>query len=109
MHHTFLYISLPLLHDYDVKMPKFTFYGGHKQAPTKFSFGVFLNLSAVPKKSNPGKFAYIRHFQRIGINATKSEKTLIASKVTFSSPSPSPSSMLKLPSNRSENVPKPVP
>ena len=38
MHHTFLYISLPLLHDYDVKMPSFTFYGGRKQATTNFSF-----------------------------------------------------------------------
>ena len=28
-------------------------------------------------KSRPGKFAYFRHFQRIGISATKSEKTLI--------------------------------
>ena len=26
-HHTFLYISVPLLHDYDMKMPSFTFYG----------------------------------------------------------------------------------
>ena len=34
----FLYISLKLLHDYDVKMPNFTFYGGRKQATTKFSF-----------------------------------------------------------------------
>ena len=38
VHHAFLYISLPLLHDYDVKMPNFTFYGGRKQATTKFSF-----------------------------------------------------------------------
>ena len=38
VHHAFLYISLPLLHDYDVKMPSFTFYGGRKQATTKFSF-----------------------------------------------------------------------
>ena len=37
-HHAFLYISLPSLHDYDVKMPYFTFYGGRKQATTKFSF-----------------------------------------------------------------------
>ena len=36
--HAFLYISLPFLHDYDVKMPSFTFYGGRKQATTKFSF-----------------------------------------------------------------------
>ena len=29
----FLYISLPfiMLHDYDVKLPNFTFYGGRKQ------------------------------------------------------------------------------
>ena len=26
VHHTFLYISLPFLHDYDVKMPHFMFY-----------------------------------------------------------------------------------
>ena len=28
MHHTFLYISSPFLHDYNVKMPNFAFYGG---------------------------------------------------------------------------------
>ena len=37
-HHAFLYISLPLLSDNDVKMPNFTFYGGRTQATTKFSF-----------------------------------------------------------------------
>ena len=30
VHHTFLYISFPLLHDYDVKMPNFAFYCGRK-------------------------------------------------------------------------------
>ena len=77
-------------------MPKFTFYGGRKQA-TSFNeiFFLFLNLSAVPKKSTPGKFAYIRHFQRIGINATKFEETLDFLKVTFSLLSPW--SVLKLP------------
>ena len=30
VHHTFLYISLPFLHDYDVKMPHFMFYTGRK-------------------------------------------------------------------------------
>ena len=75
MHHAFLYISLPILHDYDVKMPNFTFYGGRKQATTKFF--LFLNSNAVPKKSTPGKSAYIRHFQRVGLNAKKFEKTLI--------------------------------
>ena len=34
--HTFFYISFPFSHNYDVKMPNFAFYGGHKQAPTKF-------------------------------------------------------------------------
>ena len=38
VHHAFLHISLPLLHDYDVKMPSFTFCGGRKQATTNFSF-----------------------------------------------------------------------
>jgi len=32
-------------------------------------------LSAVLNKSTPGKFAYTCHFQQIGINATKIEKT----------------------------------
>ena len=76
MHHAFLYISWPLLHDYDVKMSNFTFYGGRKQATTKFSLS-FYKLECGPKKSTPGKFAYSRHFQRIGINAKKFEKTLI--------------------------------
>ena len=35
---TFLYISLSSLHDYDVKIPNFTFYGGRKQATTNLSF-----------------------------------------------------------------------
>ena len=38
VHHTFLYISLPSLHDYDVKMPTFTIYGERKQATTNFLF-----------------------------------------------------------------------
>ena len=34
----FLYISLPSLHDYHVKMPNFTFCEGRKQGMTNFSF-----------------------------------------------------------------------
>ena len=30
VHHGFLYISFPSLHDYDVKMPNCKFYGGRK-------------------------------------------------------------------------------
>ena len=36
VHHAFLYISLPSLHDYDVKMPNFTMYRGSTHATTKF-------------------------------------------------------------------------
>ena len=35
VHHAFLYISLPLLHHYDMKMPSFTFYGGRKTSDDK--------------------------------------------------------------------------
>ena len=38
VHHAFLYISLPSLHDYNVKMPGFTLYGGRKQVTTNFTF-----------------------------------------------------------------------
>ena len=53
-------------------MPNFMFYQGRKQARTKFSFSS--NLSAIPKKSNSVKFACIRHFQGIAVNATEFEK-----------------------------------
>ena len=36
VHHAFLYISLPSLHDYDMKMPNSTMYRGNTQATTKF-------------------------------------------------------------------------
>ena len=36
VHHAFLYISLPSMHDYDAKMSNFTLYRGSAQATTKF-------------------------------------------------------------------------
>ena len=42
VHHAFLYISLPSLHNYHVKMPNFTFCGGRKQAK---QWQNFLSLS----------------------------------------------------------------
>ena len=36
MQQAFFYISLSSLHDYDVKMPSFTFFGGLKRATTNF-------------------------------------------------------------------------
>ena len=38
VHHAFFNISLPLLQEYDGKLPNFTCYGGRKQVTTKFSF-----------------------------------------------------------------------
>ena len=38
--YTFLYISSPLLHDYDMKFLQLTFYGGRKHARTNFSFSL---------------------------------------------------------------------
>ena len=40
VHHAFLYISSPSLHDYDVKMPNYKFYGGRKQVTTSLFFSV---------------------------------------------------------------------
>ena len=40
VHHAFLYISLPSLHDYDVKMPNCKFYGGSKQATRNLFFSL---------------------------------------------------------------------
>ena len=104
MQHAFLYISLPSLHDYDVKIPNCKFYVGRKRATTNFFNFPSLKLSALLKKSTRGKFAYICHFHQIGINATVFEKREFILKVTFSLPLPS--SMLKLP-NTYSSWPKP--
>ena len=56
-------------------MPICKFYGERKHAGDDESLFLSLNLSAVLKKSTPGKFADTCHFQQIGINATKIEKT----------------------------------
>ena len=82
----FLYISLSSLHDLDVKMPNFIFYGGREQATTHI-FLSLLNLSEVPRYSIPGKFADNWHFQRFGINTTKFEKRDFILRVTFLLPS----------------------
>ena len=46
VHHAFLHISLPSLHDYDVELPSFTFCEGRGEKTTIFSF-LFLNLDTV--------------------------------------------------------------
>ena len=40
VHHAFLYISLPSLHDSDVKMPNCKFYRGRKQVTTNLFFSL---------------------------------------------------------------------
>jgi len=51
-----LYISLPSLHNYDVKMPA-TFCGGREQDNDPFF--LFLNFDTVFKNSTPEKIANI--------------------------------------------------
>ena len=46
VHHAFLYISLPSLHEYDVKMPNFTFCRGRGHNTTTFFF-LFLYFDTV--------------------------------------------------------------
>ena len=76
VHHAFFYISLPFLHDYDVKMPNFACYGGRKQATTTATF-LFLNLDTVPRNSISGGFTYIWQSKWVGIIAIKTERTQI--------------------------------
>ena len=83
VHHAFLYVSLLSLHDCNVKMPNCKFMKDANE-----SLFLFLNLSAVLKKSTPGKFAYTCYFQQIGINATKIEKTGIHFKTDVDAKAP---------------------
>ena len=40
VHHFFCTFLYPFLHDYDVNLPNFAFYGGSKQATMKFNFSL---------------------------------------------------------------------
>ena len=63
---------LPLLHDYVVKMPSFTFFGGRKTSDNKLFLSLF-KLECNLKEINSKEIGY--SIQRIEINATKLEKT----------------------------------
>ena len=76
MHYTFWYISLPSPHDYCMKFPDGTFYGGRKHTTKNFFF-LFLNVGAVSKNSSPENVTYICHLRQVGIIATTFEKTQI--------------------------------
>ena len=100
----FVYISLPFLHDYDLKMPKFAFYGASlknqitiilfKIWPTNrfskaksYNFNfiktmshdllVQMNVDMMPWNSASGRFAYILQRKWVGITAIKTQKTQI--------------------------------
>ena len=82
VHHTFFYISLPSLHNYDVKMPNFTFMEDVNKRGRIF-FLLYLNLSAVPKK-------FTRYSLTLSLNWNKHAKKnplKFILKVTFSLPS----------------------
>ena len=71
VHHTFLYISFPFLHDYDVKMPNFAFYGGRKQATTKFYFSFWAWIWSLEIQLQEGSPKWV------GMIAIKTERTQI--------------------------------
>ena len=61
VHHAFLYIFFPFLHDYHVKMPSFAFYREKKKNKTRIdeNFFLLLNLDMISKNSILGGFAHI--------------------------------------------------
>ena len=68
VHQTFGYISLLSLHDCDVKILNFMFYGGHKTTISS----PFLILNRVLKNSTPEKFSSVCQIhERKGIGAMK--------------------------------------
>ena len=87
VHRTFLYISLPSLHDCYVKLPIFAFYGGRKQATTNFiSFSKF---ECGPQEINSRE---IRLQWTFSAKRNKRDKVWkkreFILKITFSLPSP---------------------
>ena len=77
VHHTFLYISFPFLHDYDVKMPNFAFYGGRKQATTKFYFSFWGWIRSLEIQFLEGSPTIDKVIKWVGIIAKKTERMQI--------------------------------
>ena len=70
-----MYISLPALHDYDVKLPKLTFYGGRELNTTIFV--LLFELKYSPLEFNFWKIANIWQIKGVGIRAMKFKTTQI--------------------------------
>ena len=74
VHHTFLYISLPSLHDYNVKMPKFTFCPGQEHKTTTFFFSSWTLIQSLRIQLQK-RFFNIWRGKRDGIRAIKFKVT----------------------------------
>ena len=66
---SFLYISLPSLHDYNVKLPNFTFCRGREQKTTTFFFSSWTLIQSF--RIQLQKFANIWRIRRDGMSAIK--------------------------------------
>ena len=91
VHNAILYFSLSSLHDFDVKMPNCTFYGGRKQATTNFSFSFYTWMRS-PRNQLLENSPTFDIFSDLAWRRLPKREFIL--KVTFSLPSPS--SMLKL-------------
>ena len=76
VHHTFLYISFPFLHDYDLKMLISRFIEDVNKQRRNF-ISQFPSLNMVLWNSAPGGFAYIWQSKWLGIIAITTERTQI--------------------------------
>jgi len=79
VHHAdaFLYISLPLLHDYNVTLPNFTLYEGREHETTIFFFFLWTSIQSFRiqlQKNSPTLFWQI---EQDGIRAKKFEAVRI--------------------------------
>ena len=70
VYHAFLYISLPSLHYYDVKMPIFTFCEGRERKTTTFSFFSWTSIQSLRIEVQI-KITNIWRIERDGISAIK--------------------------------------
>ena len=73
VHHAFLYISLPSLHNYDVKLPDFKFTWERERQADKF-YHLCLNSGAVPSLHLQRKLSFFEVTGRLAIIAKKNWK-----------------------------------
>ena len=84
VHYAFSTFLWRPLHDYDVKPPNLTFYGGCGHKTTIFPSSFSTWRTEIRKNSTPGKVACIWHIERVQIDAIEFERTQILFWTTFS-------------------------